>query len=221
MTQRLETPSQVVARRVREVRRARGGLSAEQLAQRCADLGMPSLNRSVIANLENGRRDFVTVDELLVLALALDVAPLHLVVPMGAQDPMLIAPDIPHLGGPVRAWVRGERPLDDLVDPVAYQRETPGRLWADANDFERRLQELIDAQAEARAAIDAAAEAHDAATDEYIEAVNAGDKARQADREKKRKRAGRALASAGNAVADIAGEIAALRRERDLVEKGY
>ena len=67
-------PTRTVAARVQELRRKRGW-SAEALAEECADLGMPALNRSVIANIESGRRTYVSVEELLTLAYALDVAP--------------------------------------------------------------------------------------------------------------------------------------------------
>jgi transcriptional regulator with XRE-family HTH domain len=79
-----EKPSDVVARRVREVRKQRGW-TAERLAAECARVGAPHLTASVIANIESGRRDQqgrrrrdVTVDELLHLAGALDVDLSHL-----------------------------------------------------------------------------------------------------------------------------------------------
>jgi transcriptional regulator with XRE-family HTH domain len=66
---------------MRGVRAARGW-SAQQLADRCAELGMPDLDRSAVANIENERRQRIGVDELFVLALALGVAPVHLAVPL-------------------------------------------------------------------------------------------------------------------------------------------
>jgi transcriptional regulator with XRE-family HTH domain len=81
---RPETPSDVVARRVQEVRKDLGW-SAEKLAQECARVGAPRLTTSVIANIESGRRDQqgrrrrdVSVDELLAFAAALRMAPAHL-----------------------------------------------------------------------------------------------------------------------------------------------
>lgn len=58
-------------------------MSAQQLADRCAELGMPALNRTTIANLENGRRSSVALAEVLILAAALDVAPAALAFPVG------------------------------------------------------------------------------------------------------------------------------------------
>ncbi len=68
----------------REVRRLRGKdhakMSAAGLADRTAALGHP-VSRSVIADLEIGRKKSLDVAELLVLAQALQVAPVQLVYP--------------------------------------------------------------------------------------------------------------------------------------------
>jgi len=79
-----ETPSDTVARRVKDLRR-RQGWSARRLAEVCAATGSPQLSESVIANIESGRRDEsgrrrrdVTVDEVIGLASALDVPAIHL-----------------------------------------------------------------------------------------------------------------------------------------------
>src|SRR5690606_15614422 len=71
-----------VAGEVRRYRRERG-LSAQQLADRCADLGMPGLGRMTIANLENGRRHSIALAEVLIRAAALDVAPAARASPVG------------------------------------------------------------------------------------------------------------------------------------------
>ena len=77
--------SRTIAAEVRRHRRARG-MSGQELADRCAELGITSLPRSVIANLENGRREVVTVAEVLVLAAALDVPPAVLAFPVGYAE---------------------------------------------------------------------------------------------------------------------------------------
>lgn len=59
-------------------------MSAQQLADECKKLGMP-IQRSVIANFENGRRANVSVAELLVFAAALKVSPMELVFPVGYE----------------------------------------------------------------------------------------------------------------------------------------
>lgn len=63
----------MIGERVRWYRNLRG-LSAQDLADRMAG----TMTRSVIANLEAGRKKDVTVTELTALAQALDVAPLSL-----------------------------------------------------------------------------------------------------------------------------------------------
>jgi transcriptional regulator with XRE-family HTH domain len=76
--------TRTVAGEVRRYRQERG-FSAQQLADRCADLGM-DISRTTIADLENGRRVAISLAELLVLAAALDVAPVLLAFPLGRQE---------------------------------------------------------------------------------------------------------------------------------------
>ncbi len=71
-----ERPSRVVGRQLKRLRESRG-LSAQRLADRCAELGAPEINRSVIANIES-RRESVSIDEVSILAQALDVSPVQL-----------------------------------------------------------------------------------------------------------------------------------------------
>lgn len=85
-------PEQVARTVAREVRRLRDdqGRSAQQLADRCAELGMPSITRAVLADLESGRRLWVSVAELMVLARALNSCPVSLIFP----DPCAIEVDM-------------------------------------------------------------------------------------------------------------------------------
>ena len=128
MTQefRLTPPTESVARRIKELR-LRRGWSAEALAQRCRDLGMPELNRSVIANIESGRRKYVTVDEAFAVAYALEVALVHLLVPTDLDasevDRYLLVPDRPVTMPAAREWIRGTHPAD--ADPRVYFSEVP------------------------------------------------------------------------------------------------
>jgi transcriptional regulator with XRE-family HTH domain len=80
-----------IGSRIAENRRQRG-ISAQQLADRCAELGMPSLNRAVITKLENGHRDTIGTAQLLVLAKALDITPMLLLFPLGTEAATEIAP---------------------------------------------------------------------------------------------------------------------------------
>lgn len=81
------TISDLVAERIKE-ERGRLGLTTKTLADRCAALGAPHLTASVLMNIESGRKDStgrrrraITVDELLVIAYALEVSPLPMLLP--------------------------------------------------------------------------------------------------------------------------------------------
>lgn len=112
MTQQTMTATDVVRRRIRALRERRGGMSAQDLANKCAELGMPGLNRQTIANLENGRRAICTVDELLVLAAALDVPPVLLLTPpdpAGDDRTVLeLTPDLTMWAWAAALWITGE-----------------------------------------------------------------------------------------------------------------
>ena len=65
---------------IQEVHRLRKPHSAQWLANQTKELGH-EVTRSVIADLENGRRRYVTIAELTVLAYALNTAPIALLFP--------------------------------------------------------------------------------------------------------------------------------------------
>ncbi|MFJ8852402.1 helix-turn-helix domain-containing protein [Streptomyces sp. NPDC102437] len=103
--------SRTIAQEVRRHRLARG-MSAQQLADACDRLGSP-MPRTVISNIENGRRGNVTVAEVGILAAALEVAPAALVFPVGYAE------EVEHLPGrtvpPLEAadWWNGEAGASD------------------------------------------------------------------------------------------------------------
>lgn len=100
--------SAVVAAQVKDLRRRRG-LSATVFAQRCAELGASGMTVNVLANIETGRRK-VTVDELLVFALVLDVAPVHLLAP---ATPVVVAvtDEVRVEAATATQWMVGRQPL--------------------------------------------------------------------------------------------------------------
>ena len=69
-----------VAAQVEALRKQRGW-SVQHLADRCADAGQPSLKRSVLVNLERGRRRYLTIGELHALGDVFDVTPAALLPP--------------------------------------------------------------------------------------------------------------------------------------------
>jgi transcriptional regulator with XRE-family HTH domain len=64
---------------VRQLRRHLGW-SARELGERCAATGLATFDRDAVASLETGRRQDVTVDQLVALAAALHTSPLALLV---------------------------------------------------------------------------------------------------------------------------------------------
>ena len=82
--------TRAVAGQVRRYREARG-MSAQQLADACEKLGHP-IPRTVIANLESGRRESVSLAEVLVLARALEISPVLLIFPLGTVAEVEMVP---------------------------------------------------------------------------------------------------------------------------------
>lgn len=112
--------------------RQQRGLSAKQLAEEMTKAGIP-WDRSVVANFESGRRSYVTVEEMLMLAYVLEVAPVHLMVsPWRHSGDRLEDRDVKLLplarGGLIshtmaRAWIRGQYPAG--ADERRYFSEVP------------------------------------------------------------------------------------------------
>lgn len=117
MTQDDEWPKRLTKVIADQVQRLRGErkMSAQQLADATAALGLP-IARSVIANLESGRRDTVSVAELLVLARALRVPPLLLIFPVGQLETVELLPGEFAKTWDGARWLTGEMPMRDEVD---------------------------------------------------------------------------------------------------------
>jgi transcriptional regulator with XRE-family HTH domain len=98
----------VVAQRVKELRR-RKGWTAAQLGEALTKEGV-QWDRFAVASLESGKRQNVSLVEMLALALVLDVAPVHLIVPLD-EVPYQITQRRTEPAIEVRAWVRGQLPL--------------------------------------------------------------------------------------------------------------
>lgn len=99
-------PTKAIAARVREVRTKRGWSGAD-LARELRAAGVP-WERAMVAKLETGRRRSITVTELLALALVLNVAPVHLLVPPDESNaPYQVTPKATAPYWRVRGWIRG------------------------------------------------------------------------------------------------------------------
>ncbi|BDD71728.1 helix-turn-helix domain-containing protein [Streptomyces violaceoruber] len=128
-------PVDVLARRVRQVR-SRREITAQQLADRLRDVGVP-WDRATVTKLETGRRQNVTLVEWLALARVLDVAPVHLLI-----EPEVPGPDaddqaaLPYDVTPgetvpryqARAWIRGLANLPG-TDLRTFFSEVPAWEW--------------------------------------------------------------------------------------------
>jgi transcriptional regulator with XRE-family HTH domain len=137
-----------VAGEVRRHRQAKGW-SAQQLSERCAEVGMP-IQRSVLANMESGRRTTVTIAEILVLAAALEIPPVSLIYPVGYEV------TFEGLPGAVRDtyewafWMTGEDPLTpspdsklaEVAEAVRLLKSNPLNM---ARQIEREMRTYLNA----------------------------------------------------------------------------
>lgn len=127
MTQHQQvTLSQAAIASIAHIRRERG-LSGAQLADRMSDLGFTEMTRSVIANVETGRREYLTVDELGAFAIALNVSLIQLLTPYSGE--VLVTPKTePMAAGWLESWVRGETPWPPSADEHEYFHGASDRL---------------------------------------------------------------------------------------------
>lgn len=124
----------LVARVAGEVRRLRGkehaALSAAKLADRTYDIGY-GISRSVVADLENGRKKSLDVPELLVLAAALGVSPVQLVYPDLPKGNVEVLPGLDQESHDALRWFSGEaglmKPTDDWAEDESGE---PIGVWA-------------------------------------------------------------------------------------------
>lgn len=113
--------SDVVGEQVIRLRK-RAGLTREQLAVRCTELGWPALTFGAISSIETGRRDkdtgrrrrHITVEERDVLAAALGVPPALLEAPLGSTEPVEALPGRLDDAWTVYRWQVGEFPTEML-----------------------------------------------------------------------------------------------------------
>lgn len=96
--------------------RREAGLSAEDLSRRTHQLGYP-LARSVIANLENGRRGVVGVADVYALAAALGVPPVSLLLPAPPDGGLEVVPGVDMPTYDAALWLTGTFPLPMTATP--------------------------------------------------------------------------------------------------------
>lgn len=111
-------------------------MSVLALIGRCAELGMP-LDRSVIAKLERGTRQSLTVAELLVLARALNVPPLLLALPIGTEAQTEVLPGVSVDTWQAAQWFTGHDAFPADVAAI------DGDDWSDGSDVEQWRQGAV------------------------------------------------------------------------------
>jgi transcriptional regulator with XRE-family HTH domain len=106
-----QRPSEILARRVKEARKGRGW-SQEQLADEATKRYGYPLARSTVAKIEQGgTRADARLGDLLALAAALEVPPVHLLTPDVDEAPVAVTPNTIVPAGLARAWIRGQAML--------------------------------------------------------------------------------------------------------------
>src|SRR4051812_47248476 len=101
-------PSEVVRTNVARLRREHK-LSAAALSKITKELGAP-ISRGTIANIESGVQRSTTVDQLFVLALALDVAPATLITPPPTDDELRVTDTVTTDVSTAQEWIVGLNP---------------------------------------------------------------------------------------------------------------
>lgn len=125
----MRTPRDVVREQVREIRKRRG-MTQQGLADRLNQLGAQT-DRTAVAKIEAGTRE-IALGEAFQLALALDVAPVHLLVPTDSTEPIDLAPNLQASPFETRAWIRGQMPL--FQDARIYYSLVPETEFRHAQD---------------------------------------------------------------------------------------
>lgn len=140
-------------------------LTAQALADRCTDLGLP-IGRPAIAKMERGLRDTITVAELEIIARALNVSPADLMFPLGQAAEVEVLPGqhvdtwdavlwwsgfahqrsltpTEDYAGIVHLYQVHQLILDDWRSPKAQEAERVARRWLQAVRAEMKRRELM------------------------------------------------------------------------------
>ncbi|ADT97888.1 hypothetical protein [Mycolicibacterium gilvum] len=113
-----------------ELRRLRGRRSAQWVSDRTAELGH-RVPRSTVSEIENGRRTYATTVELMVLARALDTAPVLLLFPPPLADSVEMLP-----GDKRSKWAAAEWFSGRISEQAAFF------MSGDDDELARNLQPL-------------------------------------------------------------------------------
>ena len=125
MMHEVKTIPEVLSGRVRQVRERRG-ISLRELSRRIDDLGYTPIDASGLMRLENGTRR-ATVEDVISISMALDVAPVSLLAPLSDEKVFL-----PGLGErdahDVRGWIAGRILPVEPKPPSQFDQEDTDRI---------------------------------------------------------------------------------------------
>ena len=133
MTTREPWPASLTHAIAGQIKRHRTGqkLSTQQLSDACSKIGM-DIPRTLITDLEIGRRAHISVAELLVIARALDVPPLLLIFPVGTSTGTEVLPGQDRPAFRAAQWFSGEGSFpgaDDAGTVIAASPQNYGQGW--------------------------------------------------------------------------------------------
>jgi transcriptional regulator with XRE-family HTH domain len=122
--------SQTSVERIRELRKSQGW-TQQGLADRLNHLGAQT-DRAAVAKVETHKRG-LALNAAFQYALALNVAPVHLFVPVGGPpgsandppEPIMLGPNLTCSPAEARKWIRGELPIYPYQDPRIYFAMVP------------------------------------------------------------------------------------------------
>jgi transcriptional regulator with XRE-family HTH domain len=109
-----QTPTRNFAANVKRYRMLRGW-TQPQLAERCKAAGL-DWDRSIIANIEAGRRASVSLQEILALAYVFTVPPVLMIFPLGLVNEVEVPPGRVVETWHATRWFTGEATAVELVD---------------------------------------------------------------------------------------------------------
>ena len=115
------TITAVIAKRVRELRE-HWRMSGAALAAEMVELGV-NWNRTTVAKLESGRRESISVQELLALGKALRVPPVWLLFDPTDGSPVPIARNYQPNPWDAAVWLTGRDPVQDQSDTYRAARD--------------------------------------------------------------------------------------------------
>lgn len=150
------TLTAAIAQRVKTLRTT-ARLSGPALASEMNEQGIP-WNRTTVAKLETGRRESLTVQELLALALVLDVPPVSLIADPRRDELIPVAEGVEVEPWEALLWMTGAGTLDLEPGHAAYQGEADliweGRVVSEMAGNLRRVPRFMGTEDQAKQSLD-------------------------------------------------------------------